>query len=80
MMYSFGYVWPYMGMGAALLLALLLATDILRSGKTVSSWRDIVRLTGLGMLAYLLHQFEEHGVDINGAGYVDRVAVRPTKI
>ncbi|HKV13635.1 MAG TPA: HXXEE domain-containing protein [Reyranella sp.] len=71
-MYSFDYVWPYMGMGAALLLALLLATDVLRSDKTVSRWRDIVWLTWLVMLAYLLHQFEEHGVDINGAGYAFR--------
>ena len=71
-MYSFDYVWPYMGLGAALLLALLLATGALRSDKTVSRWRDIVWLTWLGMLAYLVHQFEEHGVDINGTGYAFR--------
>jgi hypothetical protein len=40
-MYSFDYVWPYMGWGAALLLALPLAIDLLRSDKTVSRWHDL---------------------------------------
>jgi hypothetical protein len=71
-MYSFDYVWPYMGLGAALLLTLLLATDLLRSDRTVARWRDIVWLTWLGMLAYLVHQFEEHGIDIKGAAYAFR--------
>jgi hypothetical protein len=31
-----------MGWGAALLLALLLATDLLRSDLRVSRWRDLV--------------------------------------
>ena len=30
-MFAFDHVWPYMGLGAALLLALLLTTDTLRS-------------------------------------------------
>lgn len=68
-MYSFDYVWPYMGLGAALLLALLLATDLLRTDRMVSRWHDIVWLTWLGTLAYLVHQFEEHGVDAHGAEY-----------
>ncbi|MPZ32868.1 MAG: HXXEE domain-containing protein [Rhodospirillales bacterium] len=71
-MYSFDYVWPYMGLGAALLLALLLATDLLRSNRGGSRWRDLVWLTWLGTLAYLVHQFEEHGVDANGAEYAFR--------
>jgi hypothetical protein len=71
-MFSFTYVWPYMGMGAALLLALLLCTDALRSDPTVSRWRDLVWLAWLGTLAYLIHQFEEHGVDALGATYAFR--------
>jgi hypothetical protein len=71
-MYSFDYVWPYMGLGAALLLALLLSTDLLRSDRTVSRWRDIVWLAWLGTFAYLVHQFEEHGVDIKGGEYAFR--------
>ena len=74
-MYSFDHVWPYMGLGAALLLALLLATDILRSDKAVSRWHDIVWLAWLGVLAYLVHQFEEHGVDINGTEYAFRASL-----
>ena len=71
-MFSFTYVWPYMGLGAALLLALLLCTDTLRSDLTVSRWRDIVWLAWAGTLAYLVHQFEEHGVDALGATYAFR--------
>jgi hypothetical protein len=71
-LYSFDDIWPYMGLGAALLLALLLATDLLRSDKTVSRWRDIAWLAWLGTLAYLVHQFEEHGVDLEGAPYAFR--------
>jgi hypothetical protein len=71
-MFSFTYVWPYMGLGAALLLALLLTTDALRSDLTVSRWRDLVWLAWAGMLAYLIHQFEEHGIDMQGATYAFR--------
>lgn len=71
-MFSFTYVWPYVGLGAALLLALLLATDVLRSDRSVSRWRDIVWLAWAGTLAYLVHQFEEHGVDAEGADYAFR--------
>ncbi len=35
-MFPFTYVWPYMGLGAALLLARLLCTDALRSDLAVS--------------------------------------------
>src|SRR5882757_8572312 len=65
-MFAFYLVWPYMGLGAALLLTLLLTTDALRSDRTVSRWRDLVWLAWLGTLAYLIHQFEEHGIDALG--------------
>ncbi len=71
-MFAFDYVWPYMGLGAALLLALLLSTDILRSDRSVSRWKDLVWLAWAGTLAYLLHQFEEHGIDADGAHYAFR--------
>jgi hypothetical protein len=71
-MFAFYLVWPYMGLGAALLLALLLTTDALRSDRTVSRWRDLVWLAWLGTLAYLVHQFEEHGIDALGATYAFR--------
>jgi Protein of unknown function with HXXEE motif len=71
-MFAFYLVWPYMGLGAALLLALLLTTDALRSDLTVSRWQDLVWLAWLGTLAYLIHQFEEHGIDALGATYAFR--------
>jgi Protein of unknown function with HXXEE motif len=71
-MFAFYLVWPHMGLGAALLLALLLTTDALRSVLTVSRWQDLVWLAWLGMLAYLIHQFEEHGIDALGATYAFR--------
>ncbi|TAJ36792.1 MAG: HXXEE domain-containing protein [Reyranella sp.] len=71
-MLSFTYVWPYMGLGAALLLALLLTTDALRSDKSVPRWRDLVWLAWAGTWIYLVHQFEEHGVDAEGAHYAFR--------
>jgi len=74
-MFPFTDVWPDMGLGAALLLALLLATDALRSDRTVSRWHDLVWLTWAGTLAYLVHQFEEHGVDALGAAYAFRGAL-----
>lgn len=68
-MFAFAYVWPWIGLGAAGLLVLLLLTDALRSDLTVSRWRDIVWLTWLATCAYLVHQFEEHGIDAEGAAY-----------
>ncbi len=71
-MLSFTYVWPYMGLGAALLLALLLATDLLRSDRSVSRWQDLPWLAWAGTLVYLVHQFEEHGIDAEGGHYAFR--------
>ncbi|MGH8432255.1 MAG: HXXEE domain-containing protein, partial [Solimonas sp.] len=71
-MFAFDLVWPYMGLGMALLLALLLFTDALRSDLSVSRWQDLVWLAWAGMLAYLIHQFEEHGIDAQGAVYAFR--------
>lgn len=71
-MLSFTYVWPYMGVGAALLLALLLTTDLLRSDHSVSRWQDLPWLAWAGMLVYLVHQFEEHGIDAEGRRYAFR--------
>ena len=71
-MFSFTYVWPYMGTGAALLLALLLTTDLMRSDRSVSRWHDIVWLAWGGTWIYLAHQFEEHGIDAEGGHYAFR--------
>jgi hypothetical protein len=51
---------------------LLLATDTLRADPFSPRRRDIVWLAWAATLAYLLHQFEEHGVDAQGAPYAFR--------
>ena len=38
----------------------------------MSRWHDLVWLAWAGTLAYLIHQFEEHGVDLMGAPYALR--------
>src|SRR5205809_3921070 len=68
-MFAFAHVWPWISLGAAGLLFLLLATNALRGDRGVSRWRDIVWLTWAAALACLLHQFEEHGVDVDGKAY-----------
>ena len=71
-MVDFGHIWPWIGLGAGSLLFLLLTTNALRSDRSVSRWRDIVWLTWAAVGAYLLHQFEEHGVDAQHHVYAFR--------
>lgn len=60
-------VWPWVGLGAAIvLLVLLFATDVLRSDLTRSRWKDPTWLAWGGATAYLLHNVEEYGVDAVG--------------
>jgi hypothetical protein len=61
---------PWIGAAAALvLLVLLFGTGLLRSEPTVSRWRDRQWLSWLGVVAYLLHNVEEYGVDITGTAH-----------
>src|SRR5437762_2662254 len=71
-MFAFAHVWPWISLGAAGLLFFLLTINALRSDRGVSRWRDIVWLTWAGVLACLLHQFEEHGIDADGKAYAFR--------
>ncbi len=71
-MFAFAHVWPWISLGAAGLLFFLLATNALRSDRGASRWRDIVWLTWAGIFACLLHQFEEHGIDVDGRSYAFR--------
>jgi hypothetical protein len=68
-MFDFGHGWPWIGLGAAGLLLPLLMTNALRSDRAVSRWRDMAWLTWAAVFAYLLHQFEEHGIDARGSAY-----------
>ena len=69
---DFGHLWPWTGLGAGSLLFVLLTTNALRSDRSTSRWRDIGWLTWAAVCAYLLHQFEEHGIDAQGDTYAFR--------
>lgn len=71
-MVDFGHVWPWIGLGAAGVLLLLLPSNALRSDRTIPRGRDMVWLTWAAVFAYLLHQFEEHGIDAQGQAYAFR--------
>jgi hypothetical protein len=71
-MFAFALVWPWIGIGAAGLLFVLLCTNALRSDRTVTRWGDMVWLTWAGCFVYLVHQFEEHGIDATGHAYAFR--------
>lgn len=59
--------WSSVGLGAAVvLLALLFCTDVLRGRGEGSRWRDPIWLGWASVVAYLLHNFEEYGVDLFG--------------
>ena len=63
----FFHVWPWIGLGAAVvLLILLFCTDFLRSDKSKSRFLDPVSLAWMGAVIYMLHNLEEYGVDIYG--------------
>lgn len=63
-------VWPFIGIGAAfVLVVILLKTDTFRSNTTVSRWRDVVWLTWLATPLYLVHQFEEYSLQTVGLDY-----------
>jgi hypothetical protein len=60
----FDLAWPWVGLGAAaVLFFFLFATDKLRERLDVSRWRDPVWLSWLAPAAYMIHQFEEYGID-----------------
>ena len=62
--------WSSVGLGAAtVLLLLLFFTDTFRDRVGVSRWRDPVWLAWLMVVAYLLHNFEEYGIDAKGRAF-----------
>lgn len=55
----FFHVWPWIGLGAAIvLLILIFCTDFLRSDKTKSRFLDPVSLAWMGSVIYMLHNLE----------------------
>jgi hypothetical protein len=63
----FDLAFPWIGLGGALaLLVLLFGSRLLRSDPARSRWRDLVWLSWMAVVAYLLHNVEEYGVDLLG--------------
>ena len=60
-------VWPFIGVGGAIVMvAILLTTDTFRSNTTVSRWRDPVWLAWLAVPLYWVHQLEEYSLPVIG--------------
>ena len=67
---QFWYAWPWMGLGAAVVMAVLLfCTDLLRSDGG-RRWLDPVWLAWLAVPIYLLHQFEEYACNLADGEYL----------
>lgn len=61
-------VWPWIGLGASIvLLILLFTTNFLRMDLQKPRWKDPAWLAWIGAVAYMLHNAEEYGVDLTGA-------------
>ena len=59
--------WSSVGLGCAItLLLILFFTNAFRSQPFAPRWRDPVWVAWLMTVAYLLHNFEEYGVDAKG--------------
>jgi uncharacterized protein with HXXEE motif len=63
-------VWPFIGVGGAIVMAaILLMTDTFRGNTTVSRWRDPAWLAWLAVPLYWVHQFEEYSLPVLGFDY-----------
>lgn len=73
---SFDLDWPWIGFVlAAILLSVLVFTDRFRTPGIASRWNDPAWLAVLGLPLYMVHQFEEHGIDLAGVHYAFRAAL-----
>ena len=71
--FDFAYLWPWLGAAlAAVLLVLLFGTRLFRTPGAGSRWHDMAWLAVLSIPLYMVHQVEEHGVDLYGATYAFR--------
>lgn len=68
--HAFWYAWPWMGLGMAIVvLVLLFGTNALRSNQG-RRWLDPVWLAWAAMPLYLIHQFEEYACNIVDGEYL----------
>lgn len=68
MAYSlFFQVWPWMGLGAAIVLILIaFLTDLFRVDLNIKRLRDPCWLAWISVVCYMLHNVEEYGIDLFG--------------
>lgn len=63
----FFHCWPWMGLGAAIVLLIMaFTTNVMRSDASKPRWKDPTFVAWMGAIAYMLHNFEEYGVDFAG--------------
>jgi hypothetical protein len=68
--------WPWAGIAIApILLVILFFTDLLRGDRSLPRWKDPVWLAWLVLPVYMIHQFEEHGIDAMGRPYAFRASI-----
>ncbi len=62
--------WSWVGLClSATIMLLLFFTPVLRSDSSVSRWRDPAWLAWLAPAAYMIHQFEEYGISMQGVHF-----------
>jgi len=69
---SFGWfdlAWPWIGLGFAVVLGILLATNLLRGDRAMPRWRDPRWLSFLAVVVYLVHNVEEYGISATGVAH-----------
>lgn len=65
---SFYYLWPWIGLGAAIVLTIMLfATRMLQNDKSCPRWKDPTWVAWLAAVAYMFHNVEEYGIDMTGS-------------
>ena len=63
-------VWPFIGIGGAIVMVpILLMTDAFRGNTKVSRWSDPVWLGWLAVPLYWVHQFEKYSLPVIGLDY-----------
>ena len=63
----FMHVWPWMGLGAAIVIWIIaFGTDLMRKDTSKGRWLDPAWLAWIGTSAYMLHNVEEYGVAADG--------------
>ncbi|MDQ2699435.1 MAG: hypothetical protein M3Y46_11635, partial [Actinomycetota bacterium] len=62
----FDLAWPWIGLGFATVLGILLCTNVLRGDRSLPRWRDLRWLSFLAVAVYMVHNVEEYGIAANG--------------